>query len=96
MKKSFQRDKSVTEVEYHAFIQDAEEEGEKEVSLAFSQARDAESFHMKLYDRAIYHLIKDEVKAYHVCRECRYITNKNIPEQCPICGATKEKFKTIE
>jgi rubrerythrin len=95
LKKSFNREKSVTEVEYPALIQDAEEEGEEAASIAFSQARDAESYHMKLYDRAIYHLIKDEIKAYHVCGVCGYITDKPIPDECPICGAGKDKFKTV-
>lgn len=96
LKKSFKREKSVTEITYPAFIQDAEEDGEKTASLAFSQARDAESYHMKLYDRAIYHLIKDEINAYHVCQVCGYITDKSLPDQCPVCGVAKEQFKTIE
>jgi len=93
---SFKREKTVTENAYPNFIKAAEEEGEKIAALTFSQARDAESFHMKLYERAIYHLIKNQVKAYHVCQVCGYVTDKKIPEKCPICGAKKEKFKTVE
>ena len=93
---SFKREKTVTENAYPDFIKTAEEEGEKVAALTFSQARDAESFHMKLYERAIYHLIKNQVKAYHVCQVCGYVTDKKIPEKCPVCGAKKEKFKTVE
>jgi len=95
LEKSFQREKSVSENAYPEFLKDAEEEGETAAALAFSHARDAESYHAKLYERAIYRVIKDEVSAYHVCQVCGYVTDKKIPDQCPICGAPKEKFKTI-
>jgi len=94
--KSFQREKSVSENEYPEFIKEAEEDGEKAAALAFTHARDAETFHAKLYERAIYNVIKDVVKAYHVCQVCGYVTDKKIPEKCPVCGAPKEKFKTID
>jgi rubrerythrin len=96
LEKSFKREKSVSENDYPDFVREAEEEGEKTAALVFSQARDAENVHMKLYDRAIYHVIKDEVKAYHVCGVCGYVTDKSVPDQCPICGAEKDKFKTVE
>jgi rubrerythrin len=92
---SFQREKSVSENEYPELIKDAEENGEKAAALTFSQARDAETFHAKLYERAIYHVIRDEVKAYHVCQVCGYVTSKKVRDKCPICGAPKEKFKII-
>ncbi len=94
--KSFQREKNISENDYPDFISQAEQDGEKAAALAFSQARDAETFHAKLYERAIYHLIRDEIKFYHVCQVCGFVTDKKIPDNCPICGATKDKFKTIE
>ena len=96
LEKSFQREKSISENEYPKFLKEAEDEGEKAAALVFSHARDAESFHAKLYERAIYHVIKDIVKAYHVCQVCGYVTDKKLPDKCPICGAPKEKFKSIE
>ena len=95
LEKSFQQEKSISENVYLDFIKDAEEDGEKAAAITFSQARDAESFHAKLYERAIYHVIRNEVKAYHVCQVCGYVTSKKIPDKCPICQATKDKFKTI-
>lgn len=93
---SFKREKTISENDYPKFLKDAEEDGEKSVALVFSQARDAESFHAKLYERAIYHVIKDEIKSYHVCQVCGYVTDKKIPDKCPVCTAPKEKFKTIK
>jgi len=92
---SFQREKTVSENTYPDFIKDAEDEGETAAALAFSHARDAESYHAKLYERAIYHVIKNVVKAYHVCQVCGYVTDKKIPKKCPVCGAPPEKFKTV-
>ena len=92
---SFQREKTVSENTYPDFIKDAEDDGEAAAVLAFTHARDAESFHAKLYDRAIYQMIKKEVKAYHVCQVCGYVTDKKKPAKCPVCGAPEESFKTI-
>ncbi|MCB2147507.1 MAG: rubrerythrin family protein [Deltaproteobacteria bacterium] len=96
LEKSFQREKSISENEYPEFLKIAEEEGETVAALAFSHARDAEGFHAKLYERAIMNVIKDEVKEYHVCQVCGYVTDKKIPKKCPVCGAPEEKFKTID
>lgn len=96
LKNAFKREKSISENEYPAFIRDAEQDGEQAAALVFSHARDAEAIHSKLYERAIYHVIKDEMKAYHVCQVCGYVTDKETPDKCPICGAAKDKFKTID
>jgi len=93
---SFQREKSVSENTYPQFLKDAEDEGETVAALVFSHARDAESYHAKLYERAIYHVIKNVVKAYHVCQVRGYVPDKKIPKKCPICGAPPEKFKTVD
>ncbi len=95
LENSFQREKSVSENTYPEFIKDAEDEGESLAAMAFSHARDAESYHAKLYERAIYHVIKNIVKAYYVCQVCGYVTDKKIPKKCPVCGAPPEKFKTV-
>ncbi|MGA6926158.1 MAG: rubrerythrin family protein [Desulfosarcina sp.] len=95
LEKSFQREKSVSDNEYPELLKIAEEEGETAAALAFSQARDAEGYHAKLYERAIMNVIKDVVKEYYVCQVCGYVTDKKIPKKCPICGAPEEKFKTI-
>jgi rubrerythrin len=92
---SFQREKTVSENAYPEFLRIAEEEGEKAAAMVFSHARDAEGFHAKLYERAIMNVIKDQVKEYHICQVCGYVTDKRIPKKCPVCGAPPEQFKTI-
>jgi len=95
LEKSFQREKSVSENVYPDFIKDAEDEGETAASLVFSQARDAETYHAKLYERAIMNVIKEKVESYYVCQVCGYVVDKKAPDNCPICNAPKEKFKRV-
>jgi rubrerythrin len=96
LENSFQREKSISENEYPDFLKAAEEEGETAAATVFSHARDAESYHAKLYERALYQVIKNKVKAYQVCQVCGYVTDKKVPKKCPVCGAPPEKFKTVE
>ncbi|MGD9209502.1 MAG: rubrerythrin family protein [Desulfobacteraceae bacterium] len=95
LENSFQREKSISENVYPDFINDATNEGEQAAAMTFSHARDAESFHAKLYERAIMHMIKDRAVTYHICQVCGYVTDKKLPDSCPVCGAPKEKFKTM-
>ena len=92
---SFDREKTISETAYPEMIREAEEDGEKAAAITFTHARDAETYHVKLYERAMYDMIKDVVRDYHVCQVCGYVTNKKIPKKCPVCGATSDKFKTI-
>ncbi len=96
LEKSFQREKTVSENVYPDFIKDAEDEGETVAAQVFSNARDAESFHAKLYERAIMNVIKEKVESYHVCQVCGYVADRKAPDKCPVCGAPKDKFKAIE
>ncbi len=95
LERSFQREKTISENDYPELIQAAEAEGETAAALVFSQARDAEAVHAKLYERAIYHMIKDNTTTYYVCQVCGYVADGKAPDNCPVCGAPKEKFKTM-
>ncbi|MBT3387524.1 MAG: rubrerythrin family protein [Desulfobacula sp.] len=95
LENSFEQEKSISENAYPEFLKEAEEEKEMEAARIFSQARDVEGFHAKLYERAIYKIIKKKVEAYYVCQVCGYVADKKIRKVCPVCGAQKEKFKTI-
>ncbi len=92
---SFNREVSISENEYPDFVKDAEQEGEQDASLTFSRAKDAEKKHAKLYDQAMYHVMKDEVKEYYVCQVCGYVNESKAPKKCPVCGADREEFKEI-
>ncbi|MGD2127622.1 MAG: rubrerythrin family protein [Desulfobacteraceae bacterium] len=81
--------------EYPKLIKDASEEGKGGVLKAFSQARDVESRHADLYKRAMNNMLADRETVYYVCQVCGYVSEDEAPENCPICGAVKNKFKEI-
>ena len=93
LQSSFERETSVNEVYYPAFIQDAEEEGEQAAALTFSQARDVEEGHAALYKRALSALLRDETHDYYVCQVCGYVAEREAPDQCPVCNAKRGKFR---
>ncbi len=93
---SFQSEQGVAEVAYGRFVQEAEAEGNHAAALQFSQSRDVEETHAKLYREAMNHLLEERETTYHVCQVCGYVADGILPEVCPVCGAGKEKFKTFE
>lgn len=96
LKDSFERENSVSENVYPQFIKIAEEEKNKAALISFSHARDAEEFHSKLYKYAIDHMIEEREISYQVCTVCGYVSDDKPPEVCPICNATRDKFKQID
>jgi rubrerythrin len=93
---SFERETTVNEVYYPQFIQEAEEEGERQAALTFSQARDVEEGHAALYKRALNALLRDETHDYYVCQVCGYVAEREAPVRCPICNARRELFRLVE
>ena len=93
---SFERETTVNEVYYPQFVQEAEEENERQAALTFSQARDVEKGHAALYKRALNALLRDETCDYYVCQVCGYVAEREAPNQCPICNARRELFRLVE
>jgi rubrerythrin len=96
LQSSFERETTVNEVYYPQFIREAEEEGERQAALTFSQARDVEEGHAALYKRALNALLRDENHDYYVCQVCGYVSEREAPDQCPICNARRELFRLVE
>jgi rubrerythrin len=90
---SFESEQGVATVAYGQFVKEAEAEGNRAAVLHFSQSRDVEEAHAKLYKEAMNHLLAEREATYHVCLICGYIADGLLPEVCPVCGAGKEKFK---
>ena len=81
---------------YPQFIREANEEGNKHVATVFSYSRDVEREHAKLYKRALENMIRETETEYHVCGVCGYVAEGEPPDECPICGAPKERFKRVD
>jgi rubrerythrin len=92
LKESFESEKNVAQVAYDQFLKLAYDLGEKGAAWHFTQSRDVEEGHAKLYKDALSDLMRERVTEYYVCSTCGYISDGMLPEECPVCGAKKEKF----
>ncbi len=90
---SFESETKVAEVAYDKFIKVAGEERNDQAVMAFSQARDVEETHAKLYKEAMGHLMEERETTYFVCKVCGYVSDGALPDECPICSANKEQFE---
>ena len=95
LQSSFEREAGVNQVYYPRFIEDAEKEEERAAALTFSQARDVEEGHAALYKGALSAMLRDEDHDYYVCQVCGYVAEREAPDQCPICGARRERFLRV-
>lgn len=93
---AFQNEIKANVEEYPKLIKDASDEGKESVSNAFSQSRDVESRHADLYKKAMTDMLADRHTVYYVCQVCGYVSEDAAPENCPVCGAVKAKFKLVE
>jgi rubrerythrin len=92
---AFESEMSAKNDYYPGFIREAEAEGKSNATLVFSRARDVEERHAQLYKGALDYLIKEEVVDYYVCGICGYVAEKDPPNECPICQASKDAFKRV-
>jgi rubrerythrin len=92
LKESFQSETRVAGVAYDHFIELAEEMGDIPASTLFSNSRDVEEGHAKLYRYAINHVIGERETTYYVCQVCGYVSDGVLPETCPVCSAPKDQF----
>lgn len=83
---------------YPDFIKTATQEGVQAATVSFSYANQVEKIHGKLYEKALESANKNkdiEIKEFFVCQVCGYTAEGEAPDVCPVCGASKEKFKKI-
>ena len=95
LEQAFQSETAVNGVHYPQMLHEAEEDNEETAALIFSQARDVEAEHANLYKRALDNLIAQRSTQYYVCTVCGHVAEREPPEICPICGATKDKFQNV-
>lgn len=80
---------------YPQFIKEANGEDNAHVARIFGYSRDVERGHAKLYEKALEHMLGDVETEYYVCGVCGYVSDGDLPEVCPICGASRERFKRV-
>jgi rubrerythrin len=96
LKDSFASETHIAGVAYDNFIELAENMGDATASNIFSNSRDVEDGHAKLYKYAINHLIGEKETTYYVCKVCGFVSDGVLPEVCPVCSAPKDQFVEFE
>jgi len=92
---AFERENYATDA-YPEFIKTANDEGDSQVATIFSYHRDVEKGHAKLYEKALDRLMDPQGVDYYVCSVCGYVSVGSAPDECPICGAPKDKFRRVD
>jgi rubrerythrin len=96
LEQAFQSESRVAQVEYSKMLREAEEDEHGAVAVLFSQAKDVEETHAKLYKKALDHLIAQRQTAYYLCTVCGFVADGKKPESCPVCGASASSFRAID
>ncbi|MHC4463025.1 MAG: rubrerythrin family protein [Planctomycetota bacterium] len=86
------------EIMYPSFLVAADKEGNKPAVFSFKNALAVEQIHHGLYRKAL-NAVKSgtdlpETKIF-VCQVCGNTVKGKVPDKCPICNATKDKFTEI-
>jgi len=84
---------------YPAYLEVARLQGEPAAERSMGWALAAEKIHAEMYTRA-----KQAVDAgkdlplgpVRICTICGHTLEGDVPEQCPICGAVRERYVTFE
>jgi rubrerythrin len=89
---SFESETKVAGVAYQKLIQTAQELGDGAAVTIFSQSRDVEADHARLYKDTLQHLTGEREADYFVCPVCGYVADGAAPDNCPVCDVAGDRF----
>ncbi len=84
----------VTEM-YPSYMVAAKDQGEVGAEITFRYAWEAEKTHAALYQKAKLSVEQKNdapLKQVAVCEVCGWTVEGDVPDQCPVCKAKKDKF----
>ena len=96
LERAFHSETGIAEVEYRRMLTEAHEDNERVAALIFSQIRDVEGSHARLYNRAMDHVLWERSTTYQICSVCGYVAEGGAPENCPVCGADRSQFQKVD
>lgn len=84
---------------YPTYLEIAKFQGEKGAERSFNYALQAEKTHAALFQKAKEKIDSSkadmELGPIQICEVCGWTYKGEIPDRCPICGATRDKFRTF-
>jgi len=84
---------------YPVYLNAAEFQGEAQARLSFHYALSAEKIHAAMYmaaKKAVDGGKDYQIGPIHICDKCGYTGEGRVPDRCPVCSATKERFRSFE
>jgi len=95
LKTAFEKEMMAKDDIYPPLIRQAVALKREDVAWSFTRSRDVEGRHAALYKDALSALTTGREVTYRVCQVCGYVFDREPPDFCPVCRASKEKFKLI-
>ena len=83
---------------YPSYMEVANMQGEEGAYRSFEWSYETEKMHKQLFEKALKAVEKDndiDLGPVQVCNVCGYTLEGEAPDECPVCKAVKEKFKTF-
>ena len=84
---------------YPEFIEQAKTDANRRAESTFDWARQVEKIHHKLYEDALKAVDagqQPKANDYYVCQVCGMTVEGEAPDKCPVCQASKAKFKKVD
>jgi rubrerythrin len=81
---------------YPAYLEVAKLQDEKTAQRSMNFALEAEKIHSAMYQKAKQAVDESKdivLKDIYICSVCGYTVEGEAPQVCPVCKATKDKFK---
>jgi rubrerythrin len=89
----------ITEM-YPTYLETARFQGEKGAERSFNYALQSERTHAALFQKAKEAIDSTQADVplgpVRICQVCGWTHEGDIPDRCPICGATRDKFQSFE
>jgi rubrerythrin len=83
---------------YPKFVEEAKSEGQNAALVSFRNAMAVEKTHFDLYSKALESLTAGHdlpAAGIFVCDVCGHTAVGEAPDECPVCGAPRSKFKEV-
>lgn len=83
---------------YPAYVAVAQEQGETRAERSMNWALEAEKIHAEMYaaaKKAVDGGSDADIGTIWICDMCGYTVEGEPPDKCPICGASRDRFKSF-
>jgi len=95
LKAAFESEMRAQSEGYAPLIKEALALKREDLAWSFIRSRDVEQRHAKLYKDALSAMAAERHVDYYVCQVCGYVFDGPLPDECPVCKATRDNFDKV-